>query len=303
MLVLTGKGEKTLRDGGFPKNTVIFPDLAFAASRIADRRLTRIPHGIGAALVRFRALPADRHAAVRTVGAAARVAAAGGAVSIHHALVCAEPLGGTLDLRHPKPRDRDGEHSGDTAYRRVQAQLDVGNAVPVAIPAAARVRREKGAASVPFFGWAFRLASPITIDRKAGQDAMVQISAQGRERFAQGFWIILYPEGTRIPVGKRVRYKTGAARLAIEMQVPILPIAHNAGWLWPKGVMGKRPGVDHDVDRQTHRIGWNGRAATDAGGRVVDRGRSVAARTCMSAPEVSRRQRRGRISRQRRRVQ
>lgn len=97
--------------------------------------------------------------------------------------------------------------------------------------------------SLPFFGWAFRLASPITIDRQAGQDAMIQISSQGRERFAQGFWIILYPEGTRIPVSRRVRYKTGAARLAIEMQVPILPIAHNAGWLWPKGFMGKRPGI------------------------------------------------------------
>jgi D-glycero-D-manno-heptose 1,7-bisphosphate phosphatase len=34
MLVLTGKGEKTLRDGGFPKNTVILPDLAFAASAL-----------------------------------------------------------------------------------------------------------------------------------------------------------------------------------------------------------------------------------------------------------------------------
>ena len=97
--------------------------------------------------------------------------------------------------------------------------------------------------SLPFFGWAFRLASPITIDRKAGKDAMQQISEQGRERFAQGFWIILYPEGTRIRAGRRVRYKTGAARLAIQMQVPMLPIAHNAGWLWPKGVMGKRPGL------------------------------------------------------------
>ena len=97
--------------------------------------------------------------------------------------------------------------------------------------------------ALPFFGWAFRLASPITIDRKAGRDAMLQIAEQGRERFAQGFWIMFYPEGTRIPVHKRVRYKTGAARLAIDMQVPILPIAHNAGWLWPKGVMGKRPGT------------------------------------------------------------
>ena len=34
LLVLTGKGEKTLRAGNFPKNTVIFPDLAFAASAL-----------------------------------------------------------------------------------------------------------------------------------------------------------------------------------------------------------------------------------------------------------------------------
>ena len=79
--------------------------------------------------------------------------------------------------------------------------------------------------ALPFFGWGFRLASPITIDRSAGQDAMVQIAEQGRTRFAQGFWIVLYPEGTRIPVGRRVRYKTGAARLAIAMQAPILPIS------------------------------------------------------------------------------
>ncbi|MDQ2916410.1 MAG: lysophospholipid acyltransferase family protein [Casimicrobiaceae bacterium] len=97
--------------------------------------------------------------------------------------------------------------------------------------------------SLPFFGWAFALASPITIDRSAGENAMVQIAGQGRKRFAQGFWIVLYPEGTRIAVGRRVHYKSGAARLAIEMQVPILPVAHNAGWLWPKGVMGKRPGT------------------------------------------------------------
>jgi 1-acyl-sn-glycerol-3-phosphate acyltransferase len=97
--------------------------------------------------------------------------------------------------------------------------------------------------ALPFFGWAFRLASPITIDRKAGRDAMLQIAEQGRERFAQGFWIMFYPEGTRIHAGTRASYKTGAARLAIAMQAPILPIAHNAGWLWPKGIMGKRAGT------------------------------------------------------------
>ncbi len=34
ILVRTGHGEKTLREGSFPKNTVIFPDLAFAASAL-----------------------------------------------------------------------------------------------------------------------------------------------------------------------------------------------------------------------------------------------------------------------------
>lgn len=97
--------------------------------------------------------------------------------------------------------------------------------------------------AIPFFGWAFRFASPITIDRGAGRDAMAQIVEQGRERFGQGFWIVIYPEGTRIPAGRRAKYKSGGARLAVALGTPILPVAHNAGWLWPKGVLGKRPGV------------------------------------------------------------
>jgi len=97
--------------------------------------------------------------------------------------------------------------------------------------------------SIPFFGWAFTLASPITIDRKAGKDAMQQIAEQGRERLEQGFWIVVYPEGTRIRAGTRARYKSGGARLAIALGVPIVPVAHNAGYLWPKGVLGKRSGT------------------------------------------------------------
>jgi len=97
--------------------------------------------------------------------------------------------------------------------------------------------------SVPFFGWGFRLASPITIDRKAGTDAMEQMVSQGRERFAQGFWIVVYPEGTRIRAGTRAKFKTGGARLAVAMNVPVIPVAHNAGYIWPKGVFHKRPGL------------------------------------------------------------
>ena len=96
---------------------------------------------------------------------------------------------------------------------------------------------------IPFFGWGFALSSPITIDRKAGRDAMDQIVEQGRARFSQGFWIVIYPEGTRIRAGTRSRYKTGGARLALALPAPVLPIAHNAGYLWPKGVLGKKPGT------------------------------------------------------------
>ena len=97
--------------------------------------------------------------------------------------------------------------------------------------------------SLPFFGWAFKLASPIIIDRKAGKDAMAQMVEQGRERLEQGFWIVTYPEGTRIRAGTRAHYKTGGARLAVALGVPVVPVAHNAGYLWPKGVLGKRPGT------------------------------------------------------------
>src|SRR5215468_3462 len=109
--------------------------------------------------------------------------------------------------------------------------------------------------SIPFFGWAFTLASPITIDRKAGKDAMEQITEQGRERIAQGFWIVVYPEGTRIRAGKRAHYKTGGARLAIALGLPIVPVAHNAGYLWPKGVLGKNtaPSRSRSVRRSAPR--------------------------------------------------
>jgi 1-acyl-sn-glycerol-3-phosphate acyltransferase len=96
---------------------------------------------------------------------------------------------------------------------------------------------------IPFFGWAFALASPITIDRKSGRDAMTQIDVQGRARIEHGFWIVVYPEGTRIKAGTHARYKSGGVRLATALGVPMLPVAHNAGYLWPKGMLGKRSGT------------------------------------------------------------
>ena len=96
---------------------------------------------------------------------------------------------------------------------------------------------------LPFFGWAFSLASPITIDRSAGNLALQRMVEQGRQRLDDGFWIVIFPEGTRIKAGTRSKYKTGGARLAVGMERPILPVAHNAGYLWPKGAWGKTAGT------------------------------------------------------------
>lgn len=96
---------------------------------------------------------------------------------------------------------------------------------------------------VPFFGWGFALSSPITIDRKAGAQAMDRMIAQGRERLERrGFTIVVFPEGTRIAPGRKGKYKTGGVRLAIGCGVPVLPVAHNAGYCWPRHPWRKHPG-------------------------------------------------------------
>jgi 1-acyl-sn-glycerol-3-phosphate acyltransferase len=96
---------------------------------------------------------------------------------------------------------------------------------------------------VPFFGWGLAMMSPIAIDRGAGMQALKQMLEQGRERLAQGFWIIIFPEGTRIAPGQRGRYQIGGAWLAVHTGAPVLPIAHNAGQLWRKNAFLKFPGT------------------------------------------------------------
>jgi len=96
---------------------------------------------------------------------------------------------------------------------------------------------------IPLFGWAFRMLSPIAIDRSAGREALKQIIVQGKEKLAQGFWVLVFPEGTRVSPGEKGRYGAGGARLAVEAGAPVVPVAHNAGEVWPKNAFVKRPGT------------------------------------------------------------
>lgn len=96
---------------------------------------------------------------------------------------------------------------------------------------------------IPFFGWGLALMSPISIDRSRGASALKRMLAQGRQRLAQGFWIAIFPEGTRVPPGARGEYRVGGAWLAVKTGAPVVPVAHNAGLFWRRNAFLKRPGT------------------------------------------------------------
>ena len=85
--------------------------------------------------------------------------------------------------------------------------------------------------------------SPIAINRARGVAAMRELARKGRERLAQGFWVVIYPEGTRVPPGQKRAYQQGGAWLAVNCGVPVVPVAHNAGKLWPRNAFLKRAGT------------------------------------------------------------
>ena len=96
---------------------------------------------------------------------------------------------------------------------------------------------------IPFFGWGLALMSPIAINRSRGMRALRTIARRGRERLAQGFWVVVFPEGTRVAPGSQREYHPGGAWLASASGAPVVPVAHNAGLLWPRNAFLKRSGT------------------------------------------------------------
>jgi len=96
--------------------------------------------------------------------------------------------------------------------------------------------------NVPLFGLGLRIADPIAVDRTKTA-SVHQIIDDGTKKLKQGLWVIIFPESTRLNPGQTVPFKASGAKLAHVNNVPIVPVAHNAGLLWPKGFWIKRPGV------------------------------------------------------------
>ena len=96
---------------------------------------------------------------------------------------------------------------------------------------------------VPFFGWAMARMDMIHIDRGQRSQAFAKVVTQGKRLMGEGVWVIMFPEGTRIPRGQVGQYKTGGTRLAIEAGVPVIPIAVTSAKCWPTKAFIKKPGV------------------------------------------------------------
>ena len=96
---------------------------------------------------------------------------------------------------------------------------------------------------IPFFGWGLAMMSPIAINRAKGRAALRQLARLGKERILQGFWVVIFPEGTRVAPGTQRKYQPGGAWLAVQTGAPVVPVAHNAGLYWPKNSFLKHPGT------------------------------------------------------------
>jgi 1-acyl-sn-glycerol-3-phosphate acyltransferase len=96
---------------------------------------------------------------------------------------------------------------------------------------------------VPFFGWSIGSLDMIHIDRSQRAKAFAKVVEQGKALLAKGVWVIMFPEGTRIPRGERGSYKSGGTRLAIATGAPVIPVAVTSAKCWPRKAFIKRPGV------------------------------------------------------------
>src|SRR5271155_986542 len=96
---------------------------------------------------------------------------------------------------------------------------------------------------IPLIGWGLKLLRPISINRGAGHRAVNQVLDQGKARLADGLWIIIFPEGTRVVAGESRRYGVSGALLATETGKFVVPLSHNASDFWVRRGIVKKAGT------------------------------------------------------------
>ncbi|MCA1453163.1 1-acyl-sn-glycerol-3-phosphate acyltransferase [Bradyrhizobium sp. BRP22] len=96
---------------------------------------------------------------------------------------------------------------------------------------------------IPVFGQFLVKAGMVPIDRGGGPRSLVKTLRRAAAEVKRGRQLVIFPEGTRRPVGAPPSYKTGVAQIYAESGVPCLPVALNSGLFWPRRTFMRYPGT------------------------------------------------------------
>jgi 1-acyl-sn-glycerol-3-phosphate acyltransferase len=133
---------------------------------------------------------------------------------------------------------------------------------------------------IPFIGWGLKLLRPISINRGAGHRAVTQVVDQGKARLADGLWIIIFPEGTRVVAGEKRKYGVSGALLATAANKFIVPLSHNAGDFWVRrGILKKRGTVRVIIGEAIDATGKDPRRLNEEVKQSIDAGLAQIAAT------------------------
>jgi 1-acyl-sn-glycerol-3-phosphate acyltransferase len=97
---------------------------------------------------------------------------------------------------------------------------------------------------MPLWGNAARAYGVIGVDREAGAAALREMMREAKAAVATGRPVLIFPEGTRVPLGQRPPLQSGFAGLYRALGLPVVPIALDSARLWPRSFI-KRSGTIH----------------------------------------------------------
>jgi len=146
-------------------------------------------------------------------------------------------LGITSEVRGKENLPADGKYLVACKHQSTWETLNIQNLIkdPVVI-------FKKELIYIPIFGQAILLAGSIAIDRSQGKKALFQMIKGSKDKLAQGRPIFIYPEGTRSAPEKAGHYHAGIYFLYHTLKAPVVPIALNSGYFWPRRGFLKKPG-------------------------------------------------------------
>ena len=104
-----------------------------------------------------------------------------------------------------------------------------------AVPASIRFVAKSELSRIPALAQAMRAAGHVFIDRSDRRGAVQTMREAGTRMREEQFCLGLFPEGTRSRDGRLGPFKKGSFVLAIETQLPIVPIAVDGGWRLSRG--------------------------------------------------------------------